>query len=232
MRASRLRAVRVLGRVERLGHRDALAPAVADVGDDPDEQGVAFELQPERSAEGGDERSATRRSSTASSFTVATPSGESMVEAVMDFELSEEQEAFRKVVREFAEAEIAPHVETWDRTHEFPVDTVTAMGDLGLFGLIFPPEYGGSGADFTTFCVALEELGRVDQSMAITVEAGVGLGANPIFQFGTEAQRQQWLPDLCAGRRIGGFGLTEPDAGSDAGGTRTAATLDDDATSG
>ncbi len=147
----------------------------------------------------------------------------------MDFELSEEQEAFRKVVREFAEAEIAPHVETWDRTHEFPVDTVTAMGDLGLFGLIFPPEYGGSGADFSTFCVALEELGRVDQSMAITVEAGVGLGANPIFQFGTEAQRQRWLPDLCAGRRIGGFGLTEPDAGSDAGGTRTAATLDDDA---
>ncbi len=145
----------------------------------------------------------------------------------MDFELSDEQEAFRKVVRDFAESEIAPHVETWDRTHEFPVDTVLAMGDLGLFGLIFPPEYGGSGADFTTFCLALEELGRVDQSMAITVEAGVGLGANPIFQFGTEDQRQEWLPDLCAGRRIGGFGLTEPDAGSDAGGTRTSAALDD-----
>ena len=146
----------------------------------------------------------------------------------MDFELSDEQEAFRKVVRDFAEAEIAPRSEEWDRTHTFPVDTITAMGDLGLFGLPFPPEYGGSGADFTTFCIALEELGRVDQSMGITVEAGVGLGANPIYQFGTEEQRQEWLPDLCAGRRLGAFGLTEPDAGSDAGGTRTTATLDGD----
>ena len=146
----------------------------------------------------------------------------------MDFELSDEQEAFRKVVRDFAKAEIAPRSEEWDRTHTFPVDTITAMGDLGLFGLPFPPEYGGSGADFTTFCVALEELGRVDQSMGITVEAGVGLGANPIYQFGTEEQRQEWLPDLCAGRRLGAFGLTEPDAGSDAGGTRTTATLDGD----
>jgi butyryl-CoA dehydrogenase len=144
----------------------------------------------------------------------------------MDFELNDEQEAFRKVVREFAEAEIAPRADAWDRDHVFPVDTITAMGDLGLFGLPFPPEYGGSGADFTTFCVALEELGRVDQSMGITVEAGVGLGANPIYQFGTEEQRQTWLPDLCAGRRLGAFGLTEPDAGSDAGGTRTTATLD------
>src|SRR6476646_395378 len=138
--------------------------------------------------------SATRRSSTASSFTRPSsvpPHRPSLwSRLIIDFELSEEQEAFRKVVREFAESEIGPHVETWDRTHEFPVDTVTAMGDLGLFGLPFPPEYGGSGADFITFCVALEELGRVDQSMAITVEAGVGLGANPIFQFGTEAQRQ------------------------------------------
>jgi len=146
----------------------------------------------------------------------------------MDFELSDEQEAFRKVVRDFAEAEIAPRSEEWDRTHTFPVDTIIAMGDLGLFGLPFPPEYGGSGADFTTFCIALEELGRVDQSMGITVEAGVGLGANPIYQFGTEEQRQEWLPDLCAGRRLGAFCLTEPDAGSDAGGTRTTATLDGD----
>ena len=91
----------------------------------------------------------------------------------------------------------------------------------GLFGLPFPEEYGGGGADLTTLCVAIEELGRVDQSMAITLEAGVGLGANPIYQFGTEEQRQRWLPDLCAGRALGGFGLTEPDAGSDAGGTRT-----------
>ena len=141
----------------------------------------------------------------------------------MDFEFSDEQEQFRKVVRDFADAEIAPHAEAWDRDHFFPVDTVRAMGDLGLFGLPFPEEYGGSGADFATLCIAIEELGRVDQSMAITLEAGVGLGANPIMQFGTEAQRQHWLPDLVAGRKLGGFGLTEPDAGSDAGGTRTTA---------
>ena len=144
----------------------------------------------------------------------------------MTFELSDEQEAFRKVVRDFATAEIAPHAEAWDRDHTFPVDTVLAMGELGLFGLPFPEEYGGGGADLTTLCVAIEELGRVDQSMAITLEAGVGLGANPVFQFGTEEQKQEWLPDLVAGRALGGFGLTEPDAGSDAGGTRTKAVLD------
>ncbi len=143
----------------------------------------------------------------------------------MDLELTDEQEAFRRVVREFAEAEIAPHAEAWDRDHTFPTEAVLAMGELGLFGLPFPEEYGGSGADLTTLCVAIEELARVDQSVAITLEAGVGLGANPIFQFGTEAQRQRWLPDLVAGRALGGFGLTEPDAGSDAGGTRTKAVL-------
>ena len=143
----------------------------------------------------------------------------------MHFDLTDEQEAFRKVVRDFAEAEIAPHAEAWDRDHTFPTDVVRAMGDLGLFGLVFPEEYGGSGADFTTLCVAIEELARVDQSMAITLEAGVGLGANPIFQFGTEEQKQRWLPDLVAGRTLGGFGLTEPEAGSDAGGTRTRAEL-------
>jgi alkylation response protein AidB-like acyl-CoA dehydrogenase len=143
----------------------------------------------------------------------------------MDFELSEEQEAFRKVVRDFAEKEIGPHAAAWDRDHTFPTETVVAMGELGLFGLVFPEEYGGSEADFTTLCIAIEELGRVDQSMAITLEAGVGLGANPIFQFGTEEQRQRWLPDLVAGRALGGFGLTEPGAGSDAGGTRTKADL-------
>jgi len=145
----------------------------------------------------------------------------------MDFDFSEEQEAFRKVVRDFARSEIAPHAEAWDRDHTFPVDTVLAMGELGLFGLPFPEEYGGSDSDFTTLCVAIEELGRVDQSMAITLEAGVGLGANPIYVFGTEDQRQEWLPDLCAGRALGGFGLTEPEAGSDAGGTRTRAVLDE-----
>src|SRR4051812_22202628 len=127
----------------------------------------------------------------------------------MDFELSAEQEAFRKVVRDFAESEIAPHAEAWDRDHVFPVDTVLAMGRLGLFGLPLPEQYGGSGADFTTFCLAVEELGRVDSSMAVTLEAGVGLGANPIFNFGTEKQRQEWLPELCAGTKLGAFGLTE-----------------------
>jgi short-chain 2-methylacyl-CoA dehydrogenase len=141
--------------------------------------------------------------------------------------LTDEQELFRKVVRDFAEREIAPHAEAWDRDHHFPVDTVLAMGELGLFGLPFPEEYGGSGADFTTLCVAIEELGRVDHSLAITLSAGVGLGASPIYRFGTEAQREQWLPDLCAGRRLGAFGLTEPDGGSDAGATRTRAVLDE-----
>ncbi len=145
----------------------------------------------------------------------------------VDFDLTEEQESFRKVVRDFAVNEIAPHAEAWDRDHTFPVDTVRAMGDLGLFGLPFPEEYGGSSSDFTTLCLAIEEIARVDQSMAITLEAGVGLGANPIFRFGSEAQRQRWLPDLCAGRALGGFGLTEPEAGSDAGGTRTRARLDE-----
>jgi butyryl-CoA dehydrogenase len=145
----------------------------------------------------------------------------------MDLEFTDEQESFRKVVREFAQAQIAPHAEAWDRDHHFPVDVVQAMGDLGLFGLPFPEQYGGSGSDFTTLCLAIEEIAKVDQSMAITLEAGVGLGANPIFTFGTEAQRQRWLPDLCAGRTLGGFGLTEPEAGSDAGGTRTRAVLDE-----
>ena len=144
----------------------------------------------------------------------------------MNFEPSEEHEAFRKVVRDFAEREIAPHVEAWDRDHTFPVDTVLAMGELGLFGLPFPAEYGGSEADFTSVCVAIEELARVDSSMAITLSAGVGLGANPIYTFGTEEQRQRWLPELCAGRALGAFGLTEPDAGSDAGATRTRAERD------
>jgi short-chain 2-methylacyl-CoA dehydrogenase len=144
----------------------------------------------------------------------------------MHTEFTEEQDALRKLVRDFAEGEIAPHAERWDAEHTFPTDVVRQMGDLGLFGIPFPEEYGGGGADLTTLCIAIEELGRVDQSLAITLEAGVGLGANPIFRFGTEAQRQEWLPDLCAGRALGGFGLTEPDAGSDAGGTRTTARLE------
>ncbi|MEY2416615.1 MAG: short-chain 2-methylacyl-CoA dehydrogenase [Ilumatobacteraceae bacterium] len=141
----------------------------------------------------------------------------------MSWELSEEHEMFRKVVRDFAESEIAPHAAQWDRDHYFPVDVVHAMGDLGLFGLIFPERLGGSDGDFASLCVAIEELGRVDQSMGITLSAGVGLGANPIFQFGSPEQQDRWLPDLVAGRALGAFGLTEADGGSDAGATRTKA---------
>jgi short/branched chain acyl-CoA dehydrogenase len=141
-------------------------------------------------------------------------------------ELTDDHEALRAMVRDFATSEIEPHAEEWDRTHEFPLDTVRKMGELGLFGIPFPESVGGGGGDFTGLCIAIEELARVDQSVAITLEAGVGLGANPIHKFGTPAQQERWLPDLCAGRALGAFGLTEPDAGTDAGGTRTRAELD------
>ena len=127
----------------------------------------------------------------------------------MSFELSAEHEAFREVVRDFATHEVAPYVAQWDKEHFFPVKVVHAMGDLGLFGLAVGEEYGGSGGDFTSLCVAIEELGRVDQSIGITLEAGGGLGINPILTFGTEAQKQPWLPDLVAGRTLAAFGLTE-----------------------
>lgn len=142
--------------------------------------------------------------------------------------LTAEHEAFRRMVREFAEADIAPHVERWDAEHHFPVDVVHKMGELGLFGITAPAEYGGGGGDFTSLCLAIEELGRVDQSIGITLEAGVGLGINPILTFGTAEQKQRWLPDLVAGKTLAGFGLTEPAAGSDAGATRTRADLDGD----
>src|SRR6478752_8537119 len=145
----------------------------------------------------------------------------------MAWELSDEHEMLRQAVRDFAEAEIAPKAAQWDRDHYFPVDVVRAMGELGLFGIVFPEQYGGAGGDFASLCVAIEELGRVDQSLGITLSAGVGLGANPIYKFGNDDQKAEWLPDLVAGRALGGFGLTEPDAGSDAGGTRTRATADD-----
>lgn len=146
----------------------------------------------------------------------------------MNPDFSEEQEQFRKVVRDFATSEIEPNAARWDEEHTFPVDTVLEMGELGLFGLVFPERYGGSEADFTTLCIAIEEIGRVDQSMGITLSAGVGLGANPIYSFGTDDQKDRWLPDLVAGRALGAFGLTEPDGGSDAGATRTRARLDGD----
>jgi alkylation response protein AidB-like acyl-CoA dehydrogenase len=146
----------------------------------------------------------------------------------MDFDFTPEQDAFRAVVREFAEREVAPHVATWDSSGTFPLDAVRAMGELGLFGLVLPEAYGGADAGFVTFCIAIEELARVDSSLAITLSAGTGLGANPILQFGTEEQRGRWLPEMAAGRALGAFGLTEPDAGSDAGALRTRATRDGD----
>jgi len=146
----------------------------------------------------------------------------------MDFSLSEEHDAFRAVVRAFADAEIAPYAEEWDRTHEFPADAVRKMGDLGLFGLPFDEEHGGSGGDFTSLCIAIEELGRVDQSIALTLEAATGLGINPIHEFGSAVQKERWLPDLLAGRSLAGFGLTEAESGSDAGETRTTAELHGD----
>ncbi|MCU1428900.1 MAG: Isovaleryl-CoA dehydrogenase [Actinomycetia bacterium] len=147
----------------------------------------------------------------------------------MDHDLSSEQEQFRKVVRDFAEGEIAPYAEQWDREHTFPVDTVRKMGKLGLFGLCFPPEYGGTGADYLTYCIAIEELARIDSSMAITLEAGVSLGAAPFHYAGTEAQKHEYLVPMIAGEVLGAFGLTEAEAGSDAGATRTRAQFDDDA---
>lgn len=146
------------------------------------------------------------------------------------FELSQDHEDFRKLVREFAEAEVAPHVEKWDAASHFPTDLVPKMGELGLFGLNAPEEYGGAGLEeggFTYLCLAIEELGRIDQSIGITLSAGVGLGINPILTYGNGEQKQTYLPDLIAGKTLAGFGLTEPEAGSDAGGTRTRAVLED-----
>jgi short-chain 2-methylacyl-CoA dehydrogenase len=146
----------------------------------------------------------------------------------MDFDFTPEQDAFRAVVREFARAEIAPHAGDWDQCGRFLCEIVTKVGALGLFGLLVPEDLGGSAADFTTFCTAIEELAAVDSSMAITLSAGVGLGIGPIMAFGSDAQRRRWLPDLAAGRALGAFGLTEASSGSDAGSLRTRAVLDGD----
>jgi len=151
----------------------------------------------------------------------------------MTFELSADHETFRQVVRDFAESEIAPHVAAWDRDRHLPIDVLAKMGELGLFGLMAPEEFGGSfrpdgtGSDFTSLCVAIEELGRVDQSIGITLSVSVGLGIAPILEYGTDEQRARWLPDMIGGRALAGFGLTEPEAGSDAGATRTRAELTD-----
>ncbi len=145
---------------------------------------------------------------------------------MVDHRLSPEHEELRKTVEQFARDTVAPVIGDYYERGEFPYDLVASMGRMGLFGLPFPEEYGGMGGDYLALSLALEELARVDSSVAITLEAGVGLGAMPIFRFGTEAQKQQWLPGLCAGEVLGAFGLTEPGSGSDAGALRTTARLD------
>ncbi len=147
---------------------------------------------------------------------------------MIDFRLSDEHEALRKTVEEFAQEEIAPVIGDFYMREEFPYEIVAKMGRMGLFGLPFAEEYGGMGGDFLAVCVALEELARVDSSVAVTLEAGVSLGAMPIYRFGTEEQKQEWLPRLCSGAMLGGFGLTEPGGGTDAGATITTAREDGD----
>ncbi len=142
--------------------------------------------------------------------------------------LSDEHVELANMVREFADEVVAPGAYEADRTKTLPLDVVAQMGDLGLFGLPFDEKYGGQGGDYLALCLAIEALGRVDQSIAITLEAGVSLGAMPIYRFGTEEQKQEFLPSLLSGKALGGFGLTEPEAGSDAGATRTTAVLDGD----
>ena len=142
------------------------------------------------------------------------------------FSLGEEHNDFRAAIADFAARDLAPHVERWNAAHEAPLEAIKLMADLALFGLGGPEEYGGAG-DFTSLCIAIEEIGRVDQSLGITLEAAVGLGINPIAHFGTAEQKARWLPDLLAGRALAAFGLTEPEAGSDAGATRTRAILRD-----
>jgi short-chain 2-methylacyl-CoA dehydrogenase len=144
----------------------------------------------------------------------------------MDFDFTDEQEQFRATVRDFATEVVRPRAEEMDRTAVLPLDIVEQMGVLGLFGIPFPEEYGGQGADLATFCIAVEELARVDSSIAITLEAAVGLGAGPIARFGTREQKERWLAPMCRGEMLGAFGLTEPGGGSDAGATRTTARLE------
>ena len=142
------------------------------------------------------------------------------------YDLSDDEQSLADMVREFANEVVGPASYEADRRHELPMDIVARMGELGLFGLPFPEEVGGQGGNYLAFCLAVEALARVDQSIAITLEAAVGLGAMPLFRHGTEEQKAQWLPELLSGRALAGFGLTEAGAGSDAGATRTTAVLD------
>jgi short-chain 2-methylacyl-CoA dehydrogenase len=145
----------------------------------------------------------------------------------LNFDLDQEHELIRSTVREFADERVAPVAEELDRESRFPYDLVAEMAELGLMGMTIPEEYGGGGADTLAYAIAVEELTRIDSSVAITVAAHHSLGTLPIYYFGNEEQKQQWLPDLASGRKLAAFGLTEPDAGSDAGATRTHAELRD-----
>ncbi len=144
----------------------------------------------------------------------------------MDFDLTDEQRLLRDTVREFAIGEVAPAAERLDREHAFPYELVSQMGELGLLGIPFPEELGGGGADGLSYALAVEELARIDSSVAITMAAHISLGTMPIHLFGSAAQRQEWLPELTSGRKLAAFGLTEPEAGSDAGNVRTTARLE------
>ena len=146
----------------------------------------------------------------------------------MTHDLTEDERDLAALVRDFAENVVAPRSYEADTKHELPMDVVEQMGELGLFGLPFPEEYGGQGGDYFALCLAVEALARVDQSIAITLEAAIGLGAMPVYRYGTEEQKAEWLPDLVAGKALAGFGLTEAEAGSDAGATRTTAVLEGD----
>jgi alkylation response protein AidB-like acyl-CoA dehydrogenase len=145
----------------------------------------------------------------------------------LDFELKDEQRLLRDTVRDFARSEVAPIAEELDRTKAFPYDVVAKLGELGLMGIPFPEEYGGGGGDTLSYALCVEELARIDSSVCITLAAHTSLGTMPIYLWGSEEQKSEWLPALCAGRRLAAFGLTEPEAGSDAGATRTRARLDD-----
>src|SRR5579863_5321898 len=145
----------------------------------------------------------------------------------MEFDLPDQHRLLRRTVRDFAEQEIAPVAEELDRTHAFPYDIVRRLAELDLMGIPFPERYGGAGADSLAYALAVEELARVDSSVAITLCAHTSLGTQPIYLFGSEAQKREWLPPLCRGERLGAFGLTEPEAGSDAGNTKTRAVLED-----
>src|SRR5215212_3819139 len=144
----------------------------------------------------------------------------------MDFQLSDEQRLLRDTVRDFARNEVKPVAEELDRTKAFPYEIVAKMGELGLMGIPFPEEYGGGGADTLSYVLAVEELARVDSSVGITLAAHTSLGTMPIHLWGTDQQKSEWMPELCAGRKLAAFGLTEPEAGSDAGATRTTAELE------